>query len=188
MDLLLFVLQIIFMAPMIVRVAMRKRPDTTITRELAESLKAPGLLLHEIGLLLVWIGFAIKFWTVGIERAISWQGALANALLIIATLLMFSSFAALRSWRLLPTIESGHELCAVGPYRWVRHPIYLAFDLLGVGLAIAVPTPAVISGAALLIVGGELRARAEERALRAAFGDRYEAYARHVARRIPGIY
>lgn len=187
MDLLLFALQVIFMAPMLLRVVTRQRPDATIGHELAASFRAPGLLVHESGLLLVWVGFAARFWTVGVDRAITWQGAIGSALLVIATILMFSSFSALRSWRLLPTIEAGHELCATGPYRLIRHPIYLAFDLLGVGLAVAVPTPSVIAGAALLMVGGELRARAEERALVQAFGDRYQEYARQVARRIPGV-
>jgi protein-S-isoprenylcysteine O-methyltransferase Ste14 len=188
MDLMLFALQVIFMAPMLLRVARRTRPETTIVHELAASLRTPGLLVHEIGLLLVWIGFAVKFWTVGIDRAPTWPGAIGSTLLVIATWLMFSSFAALRSWRLLPTIAAGHQLCAQGPYRLTRHPIYLAFDLLGIGLAVAVPTLVVCAGAALLIVGGELRARAEERALVAAFGERYQEYARQVARRIPGVY
>lgn len=75
-----------------------------------------------------------------------------------------------------------------GPYRLVRHPIYRAFDLLGVGIAIASPTAMVIAGAILLIAGGEMRSRAEERALVAAFGRRYEDYMRQVARRIPGVH
>jgi protein-S-isoprenylcysteine O-methyltransferase Ste14 len=188
MDWLLFTLQVAFMVPMIVRVLSPTRTKATIGHELAASHRAPGLLVHEIGLLLVWLGFAARFWTIGVERSITVQGAIASVLLTLAVILMFWSFATLRSWRLLPTIESGHELCASGPYRVIRHPIYLAFDLLGIGLAIAVPNAAVIAGAILLIVGGVRRARAEEQALVAAFGDRYSQYAQRVARRIPGIY
>jgi protein-S-isoprenylcysteine O-methyltransferase Ste14 len=188
MDLLLLALQITFMGPMLVRVLTRERPGTTIDRELAATFRTPGLLVHIIGLLLVWIGFDLRFSTGTVDRAITWPGAIGAAVLIIANVVMFSGFASLRSWRLLPTIEGGHELCTTGPYRLVRHPIYLAFDLLGLGVAIAVPSSTIIAGAILLIIGGDLRGRAEERALVTAFGAQYEDYMRRVARRIPGVY
>ncbi len=40
----------------------------------------------------------------------------------------------------------------------------------------------------LLVVGGELRGRAEEKVLRERFGERYESYARRVRRLIPWVY
>jgi protein-S-isoprenylcysteine O-methyltransferase Ste14 len=188
MDLLLFTLQVLFMGPIAYRLATRRTPPTPIGRELVASVRVPRVLWYEVGLLLVWSGFGLRFWTSGVERSLTWRGALGAALLAVATGLMFSSISVLRSWRVLSTIEDGHELCETGPYRLVRHPIYLAFDLLGIGLAIAVPTPVVIVGAALLIVGGELRARAEELAMIDAFGDRYREYSRRVAGRIPWVY
>jgi protein-S-isoprenylcysteine O-methyltransferase Ste14 len=188
MDFVLIALQLLFIAPMAIRILTRERPQTMIGGELAASMRTPGLLVHEIGLALVWIGYDIGWWRDTVPRAITWPGAIGALLLTTATILMFWSFAALRSWRLLPTIDHGHELCTKGPYRFVRHPIYLAFDLLGIGLAIAVPNAMVIAGAILLIVGGHMRARAEEHALMDAFGARYEDYCTRVARRIPGLY
>jgi protein-S-isoprenylcysteine O-methyltransferase Ste14 len=70
----------------------------------------------------------------------------------------------------------------------VRHPIYLAFNLLGLGAVVWVPHVLVALGAAALIVGGELRSRTEEHVLIAAFGDQYRRYMRRVRRAIPGVY
>src|SRR5512144_2763161 len=62
--------------------------------------------------------------------------------------------------------------------------MYLALDVLAVGSAVWVPTVPVVTGALLLIVGGELRARLEEQALAQAFGERYHDYAKRVPRRV----
>jgi len=188
MHIVTWVLQVTFMGPMLVRVLTRQMPGAAIERELAVTFRTPGLLIHIIGLLLVWIGYDVALWNGQADRSLTWQAAIGAAVLVCANVTMFAGFAALRSWRLLPTIDGGHELCTGGPYRLVRHPIYLAFDLLGVGVAIATPTAVVLVGAVLLVVGGDMRARAEERALIAAFGDRYQNYSRRVARRIPGLY
>ncbi|MBI4486445.1 MAG: hypothetical protein HY655_10580 [Acidobacteria bacterium] len=66
--------------------------------------------------------------------------------------------------------------------------MYLAIDLLAVGSAVWVPTPLVLIGAVALAIGGDLRARIEERALLEAFGERYRNYLRRVRRTVPGIY
>jgi protein-S-isoprenylcysteine O-methyltransferase Ste14 len=43
-------------------------------------------------------------------------------------------------------------------------------------------------GAGLVVLGGDLRARAEERVLLAAFGERYCDYIKRTSRLIPGLY
>jgi len=98
------------------------------------------------------------------------------------------TLAVFRSWRLRARIESEHELCTAGPFRWVRHPIYLAMDLLAVGSWLWVPTAATAVGAALVALGGDLRGRSEERLLHSAFGERFDRYRRRVRRFLPGIY
>jgi protein-S-isoprenylcysteine O-methyltransferase Ste14 len=66
--------------------------------------------------------------------------------------------------------------------------MYVAVDLLALGSAAWVPTRLVIVGALLLLVGGDLRARAEEKVLVEAFGRRYRDYMTRVRRMLPGIY
>ncbi len=117
------------------------------------------------------------------------EGAVLGALTIVAgTALLAWSLSALRSWRFLPEITLDHELCTTGPYALVRHPNYLALDLLGLGSATWLPTMPMLIAAVLLVVGGDWRARVEEKALIGAFGDRYRDYMRRVRRSIPGIY
>lgn len=101
---------------------------------------------------------------------------------------MVWSSLVLRSWRLLPKVEADHELCTTGPYGFVRHPMYLAINLLAVGSAVWVPTGVVILATLMLIVGSDLRGRMEEKVLLEAFGDRYRDYQRRVRRTLPGIY
>jgi len=75
-----------------------------------------------------------------------------------------------------------------GPYRWVRHPMYLSFLLYNLGIAMISSNWLVYAGAALCF--GYLyasRVDREERVMLEAFGDEYRAYAAHTGRVIPGI-
>ena len=188
MDILMFALLVVGFAPLGWRVLTRPVPPVTIQQELASSHRTPGLLLHEVGLLLVWTGFGLRFWTVGVERAVTWQGVIGNILLTIAAVLTIGSIAVFRSWRLLPVIDADHELCTSGVYAVVRHPIYVAFNLTGIGVALVVPSPLVLAGALVLLIASEVRSRTEEKVMVAAFGDRYREYTRRVARQVPWLY
>lgn len=82
--------------------------------------------------------------------------------------------------------DAPRQFVAVGPYRWVRNPIYLAALLVVVGeawlflsLALFLYAGALAIGVHLLVVGYE------EPTLRRRFGDEYETYRRHVRRWIP---
>lgn len=113
----------------------------------------------------------------------------AGALVMLAAAaLAVWTVAIFRSWRLRAQIETGHELSTDGPFRFVRNPIYLGMDLLALGTFLWVPTPIVLAGMLLVFLAGDLRARAEEKVLAAAFGDRYRDYASRVKRFVPGIY
>ncbi len=108
--------------------------------------------------------------------------------LFVTPILLRAALRRVRSWRLLPNVEAGHELCTIGPYGIVRHSIYLALDFLAVGMAAWARTPALILAAVLLLVGGDLRARLEERFLLATYRDVYRAYMDRVARFVPALY
>jgi protein-S-isoprenylcysteine O-methyltransferase Ste14 len=99
-----------------------------------------------------------------------------------------SAVAAFRSWRLQAQLDKGHELATGGPFRFVRHPIYLALDLFAIGTAIWVPSTIVWIGVGLMVLVGDLRGRAEEKLLTGAFGETYKEYCARTARLIPGVY
>lgn len=173
---------------MIFRIGSRKTPETTIQKELLTSFKIPGLVAYALGLVLIWIGLVLRAWGPGLAPHFTPQVIVAILLHACGIAIMFWAFAVHRSWNIQPRLEPDHRLCTSGPYGWVRHPIYLAFDLLGVGAAVWVPSAPVILGAVLLIIGGDLRARAEEKVLTATFGDEYRRYMSRVNRALPGVY
>jgi protein-S-isoprenylcysteine O-methyltransferase Ste14 len=116
------------------------------------------------------------------------QRLLGGAVMVAAGALLVSALRVFESWRLLARIEEGHRLCRRGPFRLVRHPIYVSMDLLALGTVLWVPRPVVLAGAILIALAGDLRARTEERLLARVFGDEYRDYCRTTARAIPGLY
>ena len=78
-------------------------------------------------------------------------------------------------------------LVTAGPYRFVRHPLYLAeaFVVLGGLLAYQMPLALLLFG--VVIANQFWRMHYEEQVLSAAFPD-YKAYAERTARILPGMY
>jgi protein-S-isoprenylcysteine O-methyltransferase Ste14 len=125
------------------------------------------------------------FWTIGGDPT-RWLGVI-----------LFSAGGVLRLWPVyvlgrrfsgLVAIQPGHTLVTSGIYGVIRHPSYLGIlvNTLGWGLTFR-------SGVGLLITALTLlpllaRIRAEERLLRAQFGDEYAAYCTRTSRLLPGLY
>ncbi len=116
------------------------------------------------------------------------QRAAGTIVIAIAAALMVWTMASFRSWRFRATLDQGHQLATGGPFRILRHPIYMALNLLALGSAIWVPTPTLWVSVLLMAIGGDLRGRAEERILDDAFGDRYREYCRRTRRFLPYVY
>ena len=83
---------------------------------------------------------------------------------------------ALRIW------ASGHlnkarEVTTSGPYRWVRHPLYVGSSVMGIGLAIACATiPVAVLIAIYLVATFTAAIKSEEAFLRRTFGEQYDLY------------
>ena len=93
-----------------------------------------------------------------------------------------------RLWSDWPTKKAGHYVVDTGPYRLVRHPIYLGLIAAVLATAIEKGTSFALLGAAIIILAFYTRARREERFLRAELGeDAYGAYARKTAMLVPFI-
>jgi protein-S-isoprenylcysteine O-methyltransferase Ste14 len=74
-------------------------------------------------------------------------------------------------------IEKGREVTRSGPYHLTRHPLYVGSALIGVGVAIASARwSAAALVAAYLLSTITSAIRHEEANMRAAFGERYDAY------------
>ncbi len=93
-----------------------------------------------------------------------------------------------RLWSDWLTKKAGHRVVDTGPYRLVRHPIYLGLIAAAFTTAIEKGTSFALSGAVLLSFAFFTRARREERFLWKELGDdAYGAYARKTAMLAPFI-
>jgi protein-S-isoprenylcysteine O-methyltransferase Ste14 len=105
-----------------------------------------------------------------------------GAVLSCWTLLYF------RSWRFRAAIGVGHELATGGPFRILRHPIYLSLTLLALGTALWHATPFIWVSFAIVAIVSDLRARAEETLLLRVYGVTYAKYCERTRRFIPAVY
>jgi protein-S-isoprenylcysteine O-methyltransferase Ste14 len=124
---------------------------------------------------------AVPEWLAG-QRVLGAIVIVAGAALTVCALLYF------RSWRFRAKLDAGHELATGGPFHFLRHPIYMGLNLLAIGTAVWIPTPIILAAAALMLIGSDIRARAEEGILLAAFGDSYREYSARTQRFLPGLY
>ena len=110
---------------------------------------------------------------------------ISSAVMLAGTLAAIATVPWLgRSFSILPQARA---LVTKGPYRYVRHPLYLAELVVVAGLVLSLALP---WGALMLLVAVAAqipRMHCEEQVLRRAFSD-YAAYARSTRRLVPGLY
>jgi protein-S-isoprenylcysteine O-methyltransferase Ste14 len=103
--------------------------------------------------------------------------------LIVGTCVVF--FVA-RGWGTPAPFDPPRQFVAVGPYRWVRNPMYVGGVLVLVGFGMWQRSPGIV----LLALVGMLAAHlfvtlVEEPGLARRFGDSYREYTRTVRRWLP---
>jgi protein-S-isoprenylcysteine O-methyltransferase Ste14 len=116
--------------------------------------------------------------------------ALSGCLLALAgAALVLRSRAELgAAWSFVPTADQGTGLVTTGPYRLVRHPIYLGFVLLALGEALAFGSwPALMIALSGIVPTFAWRARAEETLLSRTFDERYDVYRQRTKMIIPHL-
>lgn len=127
-----------------------------------------------------WDG-AFQLWRIG--------DAAGFTLVAIAALgLVFCWWARLHLgalWSGTVTRKAEHRVVDTGPYRLVRHPIYTGLILALAATAAWAGRPFALAGAALIVLALWMKARLEERFLRAQLGTAYEDYVRRTPMLIP---
>jgi protein-S-isoprenylcysteine O-methyltransferase Ste14 len=92
-------------------------------------------------------------------------------------------------WSITLEIRDRHQLVTSGVYRHLRHPMYLALLLYGLGQALVLPNwlagPAYLAALALLVA---CRLAPEERLMTETFGADYQAYRARTWRLVPGLW
>lgn len=131
------------------------------------------------------------------DRATNQQGSfvltnttvLGIALFIIGLGLYFASRMYLgRFFSEKVTIKPDHELITTGPYRYIRHPIYLGEILYFISIPVIFGS--LIGLAIMLIIVPILiyRIGREEQVLSTEFGEEYEKYVSRTWKLIPFLY
>jgi protein-S-isoprenylcysteine O-methyltransferase Ste14 len=114
-----------------------------------------------------------------------------TAEMVSTLLVLFGSAAAiytlLRLGRSFSMMAEARRLVTSGPYRFVRHPLYLAEELAIIGLSMQFFSAATAFVLAMQIVFQVRRMHNEEAVLAESFPE-YAAYRQRTARLLPGIY
>lgn len=111
--------------------------------------------------------------------------ALADVLLICGTCWAVWSLRYLD--RSVSVLAQARALVVKGPYRWVRHPLYVGELVSSLGLAIAVNSYLALALWAAMLGLQVYRAVREEQVLSRAF-PAYRSYRSHTAALLPGVF
>ena len=82
-------------------------------------------------------------------------------------------------------LQAGHQLIQRGPYVIIRHPMYLGYWLVMLGVLLTYRTSTPLAMLAMTALSFHRRARREESVLAAVFGEEWQAYATRVPMFIP---
>jgi protein-S-isoprenylcysteine O-methyltransferase Ste14 len=148
----------------------------------------PALFVHAIGFGAMYTGID-GVMSAPIEPKLLFEipPAIGASIILLGAAILAWALVVFDSWRILAKLDQGHRLCTRGPYQFVRNPIYLACDLLALGSFLWIPTWETLCGVVFMHLGGELRARAEEKVLVEAFGDDYRRYREITGRFLPKV-
>jgi protein-S-isoprenylcysteine O-methyltransferase Ste14 len=91
------------------------------------------------------------------------------------------------NWSGSVQVKADHALVRIGPYRWVRHPIYTGLLAALLGTAIALDQWLGLLAFVIVLPGLFYKLRLEERWMIETFGDEYRDYRKHSKALIPGI-
>jgi len=133
-----------------------------MTRIAPQSDIQPFNVFFILGIILVWAGLLFRIWAV---RTLG------------------------RFFRTKVTIQEGHALVTIGPYRYLRNPSYTGMFIILAGFGFAVGNWVSIIVLLTAAVGAfSRRINVEDAALAARFGKEYEAYRTRTWAMIPFIW
>ena len=160
----------------------------TATRSVTAPLSRSVLGVHFLAFGVMYAGVGAAVFPHRVPMWFSGQRAVGTIVMALGAALMSWAVAFFHSWRFRAKLDAGHQLATEGPFRLLRHPIYMGLNLLALGTAIWIPTPVLWAAVILMFVGSDLRARSEESVLTKVFGRSYSDYCTRTRRFVPGLY
>ena len=185
------VVLIAFIATILIRAPHGKRSRVV---KVAKSQKGP---LEVFLLTIAWIAFFLPLfwiatpWLAFADFPLYAFPLVAGSLLLVVGLWLFHrSHADLgTNWSVTLEIRDSHRLVTTGLYHHVRHPMYSALLLCGLGQMMTVPNWVVgPSYVVAMLLMCALRLGPEEKLMRDEFNGEYEAYASRTERLIPSVW
>jgi protein-S-isoprenylcysteine O-methyltransferase Ste14 len=174
----------------IAALAPRDQGDARVVSSQATAAPASRILFiaHIGAFFLLYLGIAAAVFGLPPRVLFPPQIVIGLLLIVIGAVLSCWTLLYFRSWRFRAAVGVGHELATGGPFRILRHPIYLSLTLLALGTALWHPTPFIWVSFVILALLSDLRARAEETLLLRVYGETYAKYCERTRRFIPAIY
>lgn len=169
----------------------RNKPPSAPDRK-REPMSIAGIALQGTSYAVVWSVHRQSFTPI-VPLGRFFEIALAVLAMVLAVGSVWFVSSAVRrlgkQWSITARVLEGHTLITAGPYSIVRNPIYTGMFgmLLATGLAISHWIGLLIA-VIVFAIGTAVRVRSEERLLREAFGEEFEAYARKVPAVVPLLF
>ena len=168
----------------------RRAKKIGVSKSLFDRRESGLLVTAVLGLFVVPLIYVVTGVPASLDRpfiaAVAWLGAAA----MVAALWLFrrSHVDLGRNWSISLEVREQHALVKTGIYRFIRHPMYSSFFLLGLAQMLLLPNWLAglsgIAGAGVLFV---FRVRREEQMMLESFGDEYRAYMGETKRIVPWV-
>ncbi len=136
---------------------------------------------------LVWLPFLVVY-LVPVAPPLGTPARVAGVALawVSACFAAWGMWSLGRGYGIRLDLFDGHELVTSGPYRWVRHPMYLGILAFHVGASLALASALLLAATVLVVLPyTAVRIAYEDRVLREGFGERFVAYQRRVGALLP---
>jgi protein-S-isoprenylcysteine O-methyltransferase Ste14 len=136
---------------------------------------------------LVWIPFVVAYFVpVAVDLPMGLRVAGLAVAVASAVFAAWAMWSLGKSYGIRMDLFEGHRLVIEGPYRLMRHPMYLGIVSFHVGATIAMESLALLVITLVYVVPfTALRIRAEDGVLAAGFGDDFRAFAGRVPSLVP---
>lgn len=126
------------------------------------------------------------YWSrLGAPTWMRWLGVVGAASAIV--LVAWTHRTLGRQYSAELAIQKEHVLVTTGPYARTRHPMYTAFNMLSLSMALMTSNLLVLLFAILVVLPFPWIARIEEQMLLETFGDDYREYMKRTGRFFPRI-